>query len=98
LPSRRVHKLVDRIFLGEEFDKVHRFKDRPAKKLGKSHRKVFHDPVTNLIIGLVYGRKAMLSAFLHDLTDWIEVRRCKKRRCKKRRCKKRKNTSRSGRR
>jgi len=82
MPSRKVHKLIDRIFLGEEFNEVHAFKDRPAKWLGKKHRKLFHDHITNLLIGVAFGEKAFLSAVLHDLVDFgsTEVKKKKRRR------------------
>lgn len=75
MPNRKVHRAIDRIFLGEEFDVVHRIKDAPAKVFGKKHRKFFHDPLTNLYIGLRYGEKAFISAVLHDLVDFARRRR-----------------------
>ena len=42
MPSRRAHRYVTRLFLGKEFDEVHKAIDAPSKKLGPSHRKLFH--------------------------------------------------------
>jgi len=78
MPSRKVHRAIDRIFLGEEFDAVHAFKDRPARSLGPRHRKFFHDPMTNLFIGLALGEKAYLSAVLHDIVDFSSTEAKKK--------------------
>jgi len=72
MPSHRVHRALDRLVLGRELPFVHRFKDKPFKVLGRRHRVVFHDPATNIILGLLFGPEAMVSGFLHDLADHAE--------------------------
>lgn len=69
MPTREVHRKVDRLILGEEFPEVHRIKDLPAKFLGAKHRRLFHDVDTAVLLGAIYGPKAFLSALLHDLAD-----------------------------
>ncbi|MHA1506356.1 MAG: hypothetical protein ACTSR0_04105 [Candidatus Asgardarchaeia archaeon] len=69
MPSRKVHLLVDKLFLRKTFPKVHRFMDYPSKYLGKSHRVLRHDLTTAFMLGLIYGSEAFLSSYLHILTD-----------------------------
>jgi len=69
MADRKTHELVDKLVLGRKFSHVHRIKDLPAKYLGPHHRKLFHDPLTNILIGAMYGPEAMLSGFLHDMVD-----------------------------
>jgi len=73
MPSHKVHRKLDEIVLGRPYDVVHKFKDAPYKVLGKRHRVLFHDPYTNFILGLLFGYKAMISGFLHDLADKAET-------------------------
>lgn len=63
------HMLVDRMILGKAMPEVHRFKDGPAKYLGKNHRRLFHDHLTNMLLGAAYGPEAFISGELHDLLD-----------------------------
>jgi hypothetical protein len=69
MPSRRLHKRIEKTFLGREFDMVNRVKDSMWPILGKRHRRFFHDPLTNVVLGLVFGPKAAVAGFLHDFTD-----------------------------
>lgn len=69
MPSHKVHRAIDKLFLGKEFDMVHKLKDAPASIVGPSHRKYFHDHLTNALIGLAYGPQAFISAELHDWAD-----------------------------
>jgi hypothetical protein len=66
------HMLLDKVVLGRAMPEVHRFKDGPAKYLGKHHRKLFHDHLTNILLGVVYGPEAFVSGELHDLLDRAE--------------------------
>jgi len=75
MPSRKVHKLIDRLLLGREYEYVHKFKDYPSKFLGPRHRVLFHDLLTDVAIGLLTrDPKALASAVLHDLTDIVHSR------------------------
>lgn len=73
MPSRKVHNALDTALFGRSFDKVHKLKDKPARFLGPSHRRVLHDPLSNLAVALTtYPEdplKAMIAATLHDLVD-----------------------------
>jgi len=79
MPSHRIHKLVDKIFLGREYPDVHRDLDEPAKWLGKRHRILRHDP---LYVFLRYHNnpKKMISGLLHIITDLAEYKIKKRRR------------------
>ena len=73
MPSRKTHLTVDQLVFGRTFPKVHRSKDVYARYLGPSHRRVAHDPVSNVIIAMTQYPEdplgAMVSATLHDLLD-----------------------------
>ena len=70
MPSHKIHRLVDRLVLGEECEIVHLLKDHPYKVFpGKKHRQWYHDRRTNFIIGVILGPKAFVSAELHDWAD-----------------------------
>jgi hypothetical protein len=66
------HMLLDKAVLGKAMPEVHRFKDGPAKYLGKHHRRLFHDHLTNILLGMAYGPEAFISGELHDLLDRAE--------------------------
>ena len=79
MPSHREHHKLDRLAFGREFPLVHRIKDAPYRILGKRHRIVGHDHLTNLFLGLVGAYKTgsareglnwFLSGELHDLADF----------------------------
>jgi hypothetical protein len=70
MPSHKIHRLIDRLVLGKEMEIVHLIKDHPYKLWpGKKHREWLHDRRTNLLLGVILGPKAFLSAELHDWAD-----------------------------
>ena len=69
MPRHKVHRRLDRLILGREMPHVHLMKDWPYRVLGPRHRIVGHDMFTNILIGLLYGRDAFISAVLHDIAD-----------------------------
>ncbi len=70
LHDRRTHEQLCRALLGDEYGYVHRFKDRPARYLGKRHRILFHDNATNIALALVSrDPKVYVAGLLHDLLD-----------------------------
>ncbi len=50
MPSWRVHRYVDKLFLEKSYYKVHEKIDEPFKYLGKNHRILFHDLASCYII------------------------------------------------
>lgn len=75
MPDHKVHRLIDRIFLGKEFKDVHRWMDKPYAYLGPKHRILRHDPFTVLL--KYHDDPARLaSALLHIIAD--EVISCSK--------------------
>jgi len=73
MPDNKTHRNVDRLLFGKEFVRVHHEKDVYAKVLGPSHRRIAHDPLSNLIIAVTQypddPLRAFLSAQVHDLID-----------------------------
>lgn len=68
------HKLIDKIFLGKEYDWVHKFADIVK---GRGHRKKFgHDIESVLLTYLITkDKKATLSHILHILADNYDTNR-----------------------
>jgi len=77
--------MIDRLFLGKEFDYVHKFKDAPARWLGPNHRKLFHDHMTNILLGIAYGPEAFIAGELHDWLDFSTTELKRKKAKKKKR-------------
>ncbi len=73
MPDRKGHLNIDQFLFGRTFDRVHAQKDVYAKYLGPSHRRIAHDPLSNMIIAAVeYPNdplRAFLAAQVHDLVD-----------------------------
>jgi len=86
MPSRQGHINLDRLIWGHAYNRVHAAKDYPSRFLGPSHRKVLHDPLSNLLIAIAtYPNdplNAYLAATMHDLIDRADTKM--KRRIKKR--------------
>lgn len=75
LHDLKTHEQLCKILLGDEYTHIHKFKDRPAKYLGKRHRILFHDNATNMALAL-FSRdpKVYAAALLHDLLDFSDTR------------------------
>ncbi len=68
MPSHDIHKMVDRIVLGREYEHVHKWMDEPVKWLGVKHRMCRHNP---LILLMRFGiSDDFVAAMLHLYTDW----------------------------
>ena len=66
MPSRKYHNRLS----GKEYDYVHAAKDAASKILGKSHRRVGHDHLTNLALVMKKGDpNAFLEGEKHDYVD-----------------------------
>ncbi len=79
MPDNKTHLSLDKLIFGKEFKKVHHEKDVYAQWLGPSHRRIAHDPISNVIIALTqYPNdpvRAFLSAQMHDLIDVADTAR-----------------------
>jgi len=71
MPPHRIHKKIDRIFLGKEYPDVHRDMDEPAKWLGKRHRILRHDPVY-VFLRFAPDWNRVASGLLHIAADMAE--------------------------
>jgi len=70
MPGRSVHVKVDRMLLKRPHPRVHRMLDLPHLWMGERHRRLFHDPLTAMMVGYaVDGPEGGLSALLHVMTD-----------------------------
>jgi uridylate kinase len=79
MPARRDHVKRDIELFGEAFPEVHEIKDMPRFILREKHRRYFHDPKSNIVIGIIVGGgdpmrtvKAILSGFAHDADDFAK--------------------------
>jgi hypothetical protein len=74
LPGHKVHRLIDKIFFGKTYPKVHRRMDEPYLYLKRNHRILFHDmPSAYLIAKDAYPEdpNAILAAHYHIVYDEI---------------------------
>lgn len=70
MPDNTVHDLIARRILGRSFSKVNRSLDAPAKQLGPSHRRFYHDPFSAYLIGYaIAGERGGIAALLHLAID-----------------------------
>ena len=64
------HRALDKIVLGQEFPKVHRWMDQPAYRCGPGHRRYRHDARAVVLMALVHrDPKAGAAALLHIAAD-----------------------------
>jgi hypothetical protein len=72
LPSHRVHRFIDMVFLGRAYPHVHRWMDEPAwtTSLGKRHRILRHDLLS--LLARFGVSEELLSGLLHILADMVE--------------------------
>ena len=71
MPSHRIHRLIDRLLLGEEQGDVHRFLDSLAF-LGKSHRRLPPHDLFSLVIYARGDAKKLLAGLVHLMLDEAE--------------------------
>ena len=71
MPSRKIHRLVDQILLGKDYEWLHKMIDYPSTLLGPYHRILFHNPAIDPIItAIITGDvDAGISHYLHIKTD-----------------------------
>ena len=69
MPEREVHNFFNTLLLGEDFDRLNRDIDLPAKYFGYRHRKYLHGGMVIKFL-MLYDRKAALAAFLHQRLDF----------------------------
>jgi hypothetical protein len=73
LPSHKVHRAVDRLLLGREYEDVHAWMDEPFRWLGPKHRILRHDPLS-IAVRYWNDPDRALSAFLHIVADGVSSR------------------------
>ena len=72
MPNLLVHEFIDEAFFGRSFKKLHRAMDKPVFYLGRTHRVLFHDPLSaSFIAQKLYpnDEDAILAAHYHILFD-----------------------------
>lgn len=74
MPSRRTHKTVEEALFGKaaagRMAYVGEWKDRPARYMGRSHRRVRHDHASNLELAIRSGDPAaLIYGEVHDAVD-----------------------------
>ena len=73
MPDNMTHLNLDELIFGKRFERVHHEKDVYAKWLGPSHRRIAHDPLSNIIIAFAQYPddpvRAFLSGQVHDMVD-----------------------------
>ena len=89
MPSHKVHKFVNKLFLKKEYEDINRLLDAPYKVLGPRHRILLHDEKSTplFVWAVTKDFKKALAAYLHIITDrsfseWKRKRRKKPKRKK----------------
>ena len=90
MPSHKVHRMIDRLFLSKEREDVHKFMDEPYKWLKARHRILRHDPFT-LFLKYYNDPEGFLAGLLHIATDFGVSKFNKSRKNAKRKKRKSKN-------
>jgi hypothetical protein len=67
MPKHKIHRYIDKLFLGREFPHVHKWMDEPYKSLGPKHRILRHTP-QEIILKFGFSDEA-LSGLLHIYAD-----------------------------
>ncbi|MFA4887830.1 MAG: hypothetical protein WC595_06485 [Candidatus Nanoarchaeia archaeon] len=74
MASRKTHNLVNRIFLGQDYEHVNSLMDNPAKYFGPIHRKYLHSPLDAVMVGIMFrDPKATIAALIHQQTDFVST-------------------------
>ncbi|TMI05960.1 hypothetical protein E6H34_11570 [Candidatus Bathyarchaeota archaeon] len=73
MPNRRTHEHVSELFFGKRFSDVHIALDSPSRKLGPSHRRMFHSHRAAVLVARAVSNDpdAPLAAILHVDLDRI---------------------------
>lgn len=74
MPGLRTNRFVDLMFLNKSYWRIHRAMDKPVKYLGRTHRVLFHDPISALAIAENFypgDPDAQTAALLHIEYDMI---------------------------
>jgi hypothetical protein len=86
LPSHRVHRFIDRVFLGRAYPHVHIWMDEPAwtTSLGSRHRILRHDLLS--LLARFGVSEEFISGLLHILADTAdsEIKASKRRNSRRR--------------
>ena len=69
MPTRKDHRNLSKIILGESGNDIHKFMDAPVKRLGRNHRNERHDLNTVASFYATKGAKAAQHALLHIISD-----------------------------
>ncbi len=70
MPSRKLHNLLTRLLLQDDFSSVSEYIDKPYAKYGRSHRKLRHDTAMILRVLEKEGVRPALAAWLHLVLDY----------------------------
>ena len=83
MPSHPTHRFVAKLVLDEELNEINKYIDKPYRYYGFQHRKVRHDKNTSILLGALFGSKALVASELHQLADFSYSALKKERRKKK---------------
>lgn len=73
MPDRQTHEYVSELFFGKKFSDVHIALDSPSRRLGPSHRRMFHSHRAAVLVARAVSNDpdAPLAAILHVDLDRI---------------------------
>jgi len=74
MPNRKTHEQYSLAYLNQYTPFLHSMLDAPAKTMKHTHRALFHDYRTVLLIESLFGQDLALEALLHIMVDLESVK------------------------
>jgi len=72
MPNRATHELISRILVGNDCTSTHKIIDMPYKIYQSRHRKLFHDPLSAIVLGfLTNGYDGIVASLSHITADYF---------------------------
>jgi len=72
MPNKAVHGLISRMLVGNDCSATHKVMDMPYKIYQSRHRKLFHDPLSAVVLGfLTNGYDGVVAGLSHILADYL---------------------------
>jgi len=73
MPKRKIHEKVSLKYLNQSTPFLHIMLDAPSKTMKHTHRALYHDLNTVLLIEKLFGEDLALEALLHIIVDLESV-------------------------
>lgn len=74
MPSKKIHEKYSMIYLGYFTPFLHSMLDAPCKTMKHTHRALYHDYRTVILVEQLFGEELALEALLHIIVDLESIR------------------------